>query len=88
MSMSIAKGQADDVKSDLCVAFDGKWQKWGRTSLRAVIINRDTGTVLGFESLNKYCHTCKIEKNHQKCQANHVSEIQWISRSRWCGKAV
>lgn len=77
-SMIVATREAiaeNDHDSDICVAFDGTWQKRGHTSLHGVITatSLDTGKVLDFECLSKYCPTCRNEKkNHTNCQANHV----------------
>ncbi|GFV30924.1 uncharacterized protein TNCV_4013581 [Trichonephila clavipes] len=52
-------------------AFDGSWQKRGHTSLNGVVsaTSLETGKVLDFECLSKYCFVCKnkINKVH-KCE--------------------
>lgn len=77
-SMNVATRQAviaNDHNSDITVAFDGTWQKRGHTSLNGVITatSLDSGKVLDFECLSKYCPTCKNgKKDHPNCMANHV----------------
>lgn len=47
------------------VTFDGSWQKRGHTSLFAVgvVIDAETGVVLDYECISKYCEQCtKKEK--------------------------
>lgn len=55
---------------DICVSYDGTWQKRGHTSLYGigVVIDILTGLVVDFEILSKYCHDCltanrDLEKN-------------------------
>lgn len=75
-SMDVATREAViENDNDICVAFDGTCQKRGHSSRHGVIVatSLDTGKVIDFESLSKYCPTCKSEtKVHENCQANHV----------------
>ncbi|GFS86834.1 uncharacterized protein NPIL_140901 [Nephila pilipes] len=50
---------------DITAAFDGSWQKRGHTSLNGVVSVTclETGKVLDFECLSKYCFKCKNRSN-------------------------
>ncbi|KAF8773537.1 hypothetical protein HNY73_016192 [Argiope bruennichi] len=63
----------DNVR-DISVALDGTWQKRGHSSMNGVITatSLDTGKVIDFECLSKYCFTCKnISSNCENCQKNY-----------------
>ncbi|GFT59315.1 uncharacterized protein TNCV_3892421 [Trichonephila clavipes] len=63
--------EMNNSNRDITVAFDGSWQNRGHTSLNGVIsvTSLETGKVLDFECLSKYCFVCKnkINKVH-KCE--------------------
>ncbi|GFT78761.1 uncharacterized protein TNCV_1805521 [Trichonephila clavipes] len=50
---------------DITAVFDGSWQKRGHTSLNGVVsaTSLETGKVLDFECLSKYCFVCKNKIN-------------------------
>ncbi|CAN7978553.1 unnamed protein product [Ixodes persulcatus] len=52
---------ADDLL-DICVSYDGTWQKRGHTSNFGVgaVIKVNTGLVLDFSVHSKYCHGCNL----------------------------
>ncbi|GFS86015.1 uncharacterized protein NPIL_351091 [Nephila pilipes] len=55
----------------ITAAIDGSWQKSGHTSLNGVVSTTclETGKVLGFECLSKYCFKCKNRSNKDhKCE--------------------
>lgn len=51
---------SDNDIIDICVSFDGTWQKRGHTSLYGIGIAIDimTGLVVDFEIMSKYCPEC------------------------------
>ncbi|GFS73953.1 uncharacterized protein NPIL_167381 [Nephila pilipes] len=58
---------------DITAAFDGSWQKRGHTSLNGVVSATclETGKVLDFECLSKYCFKCKNKNNKDHtCEKN------------------
>ncbi|GFU37254.1 uncharacterized protein NPIL_436341 [Nephila pilipes] len=58
---------------DITAAFDGSWQKRGHTSLNGVVSATclETGKVLDFECLSKYCFKCKNRNNKDHtCEKN------------------
>ncbi|GFT46683.1 uncharacterized protein NPIL_488331 [Nephila pilipes] len=58
---------------DITAAFDGSWQKRGLTSLNGVVSATclETGKVLDFECLSKYCFKCKnINNKDHTCEKN------------------
>ncbi|GBL72576.1 hypothetical protein AVEN_127844-1 [Araneus ventricosus] len=61
----------NDNSRDITVALDGTWQKRGHTSINGVITaaSLDTGKVIDFECLCRYCFTCRKKSNDCKdCQ--------------------
>ncbi|CAN8026270.1 unnamed protein product [Ixodes persulcatus] len=52
---------ADDLL-DICVSYDGTWQKRGHTSNFGfgAVIEVNTGLVLDFSVHSKYCHGCNL----------------------------
>ncbi|GBM87288.1 hypothetical protein AVEN_2185-1 [Araneus ventricosus] len=50
----------NEEEIDVCVSYDGTWQKQGHISLHGIgiIIDILTGLVIDFEVLNKYCQDC------------------------------
>ena len=50
----------DESLEDIAVSFDGTWAKRGHTSLFGVVfvLSVDTGEVLDYYVLSKYCKTC------------------------------
>ncbi|KAF8773538.1 hypothetical protein HNY73_016193 [Argiope bruennichi] len=63
----------DNVR-DISVTLDGTWQKRGHSSMNGVITatSLDTGNVIDFECLSKYCFTCKnISSNCENCKKNY-----------------
>lgn len=59
---------------DITVALDGTWQKRGHTSLNGVITatSLDTGKVIDFECLSKFCFVCKNQSSDcENCQKNY-----------------
>ncbi|GFX27789.1 uncharacterized protein TNCV_2614491 [Trichonephila clavipes] len=65
--------QMNNSNRDITAAFDGSWQKRGLTSLNGVVsaTSLETGKVLDFECLRKYCFVCKIKINKvHKCEKN------------------
>lgn len=64
------------------MSFDGTWAKRGHTSLFGVVyaISVDTGEVLDYEVLSKFCKTCKcygskkyeVFKSYVKGMAAHM----------------
>lgn len=73
------------LTADLAVSFDGTWSKRGYTANNGIgfVISADTGKVLDFSVLSKYCHQCKINdaklsnaefeawRTNHKCDQNH-----------------
>lgn len=53
---------------DIRVTFDGTWQKRGHTSLLAAgaVIDAETGLVIDYESISKYCEQCTKKENALK----------------------
>lgn len=62
-------GKTDLV--DIGVSFDGSWQKRGHVSLNgmAFVIDIETGLVLDFVVLSKYCHTCTLKASQSDTQS-------------------
>ncbi|GFX61561.1 uncharacterized protein TNCV_2745361 [Trichonephila clavipes] len=66
---------------DITAAFDGSWKKRGHTSLNGVVsaTSLETGKVLDFECLRKYCFVCKNKINKvRKCE-----KILKVSVEEW-----
>lgn len=64
-----------DRPTEISAAIDGTWQKRGYTSLNGVITltSFDTGKVLDYECLTRFCHVCKGEnKGPHECKINYV----------------
>ncbi|GBO38189.1 hypothetical protein AVEN_104490-1 [Araneus ventricosus] len=64
----------NDNSLDITGVLNGTCQKRGHTSINGVITatSLDTGKVLDFECLCKYCFTCKNKSNDCKdCQKNY-----------------
>ncbi|GFX25822.1 uncharacterized protein TNCV_2639661 [Trichonephila clavipes] len=60
---------ANDNNSNIAVAVDGTWHKRGYSSLNGVVCatSVENGKVIDFETLTKYCSSCKgKKKNHVK----------------------
>ena len=57
---------------DILVSCDGTWQKGGFTSLfgAVFIIAYETGKVVEYIVLSKYCVVLNIEKNRTSCRTN------------------
>ncbi|GFU67461.1 uncharacterized protein TNCV_1599431 [Trichonephila clavipes] len=66
---------------DITAAFDGSWQKRDHTSLNGVVsaISLETGKVLDFECLSKYCFVCKNKIN----KVNKCEKILKVSVKEW-----
>lgn len=79
---------ADEARrdsTDIAAAFDGTWQKRGHSSINGVmtVTSFDSGKVLDFECLSKFCNKCirkplstdeqllKEHKESRACQANY-----------------
>ncbi|GFW29572.1 uncharacterized protein TNCV_1549831 [Trichonephila clavipes] len=63
--------EMNNSNRDISAAFDGSWQKRGHTSLNGVVsaASLETGKVLDFECLSKYCFVCKSKINKvNKCE--------------------
>lgn len=65
------------VGRDITAAFDGSWQKRGHSSLNGVstTTSLETGKVIDFECLSKYCSTCSKPSSAGKphhCQKNYT----------------
>ncbi|KAK3893060.1 hypothetical protein Pcinc_003106 [Petrolisthes cinctipes] len=71
---------------DIDVSFDGSWHTRGHKSLleTGAIIDADTGLVLDYENLSKFCTKCNIknaelkkkkitEEQHEKWTTEHAS---------------
>ncbi|GFT21439.1 uncharacterized protein NPIL_441321, partial [Nephila pilipes] len=77
-SESMRNAVEDTVKNnnsnrDITAAFAGSWQKHGHTSLNGVISATclETGKVLDFKCLSKYCFKCKNRNNKDHmCEKN------------------
>lgn len=71
---------ANNGNKDIAVAVDGTWQKRGHTSLNGVITatSFDTGKVLDFECLTKYCACCSSKeiKNNPVRLEEHKKNVQ------------
>ncbi|GFU31892.1 uncharacterized protein NPIL_694341 [Nephila pilipes] len=73
---SMKNAVEDTVKNnnrDITAAFDGSWQKRGHTSLNGVVSATclETGKVLDFKCLSKYCFKCKNRNNKDHtCEKN------------------
>lgn len=52
----------EDSLLDVCVSYDGTWHKRGHTSNYGIgiVIEVQTGLVLDYVVLSKYCHTCAV----------------------------
>lgn len=61
---------------DVTVSFDGSWQKRGHTSLYgiAAVIEINTGLVLDYEVLSKYCHACSLKQDEYGPDTNEYRE--------------
>lgn len=78
----------NDCPLDITISYDGSWQKRGFTSLYGIgcIIEVETGLVVDYHVLSKYCQSCKFhakkwdvssqeyqnwyEQHRQECQKN------------------
>lgn len=70
---AVVENEESERPTDLTVAIDGTWQKRGYTSLNGVVTltSFDTGKVIDYECLTKFCHICKNVKNTpHDCKAN------------------
>ena len=58
------QGAGDDDIIDVTVTFDGTWAKRGFTSQFGIVLvlSWETGQVLDYEVLSKYCHECKLHE--------------------------
>lgn len=70
-------GKPCDENVDITVTCDGTWSTRGFTSQFGVVIvmSFETGRVLDFEVLSKYCHQCKLHSNDDKSSAAY---IKWL----------
>lgn len=57
--------EENDGKNEIAAAFDGTWQKQGHTSMNGVVTvtSFDTGKVMDFECLSKFCVGCVNKSN-------------------------
>lgn len=57
--------QNGDKVTDTAVTCDGTWQKRGHSSLHGVVtvLSSETGKVLDYEPLSRYCHACSNKKD-------------------------
>lgn len=62
---------------DVFACFDGSWQKRGHTSLNGVVTvtSFDTGKVLDFECLSKFCISCVNTTKVQKQTEHKESDL-------------
>ena len=73
---------------DLCnvtVSFDGSWHKRGHTSLYgiAAVIEVNTGLILDYTVLSKYCHMCSLKETEYK--GKETAEFQrWLPTHLCC----
>ncbi len=67
----------DDGIVDAAVSFDGTWAKRGFTSLTGVVfvISVDTGKVLDYHCLSKFCQKCSLKKS--KCKDDTKKFQDW-----------
>lgn len=87
---------------EIAAAFDGSWQKRGHTSLNGVITvtSFDTGKVLDYECLAKFCVGCvnksnsgnpeKLEAHKVKCSANYKGSsggMEVVGAKRLCARS-
>lgn len=75
-SMKSASEEAiaiNEDSRDICVAFDGTWQRRGHKSLNGVVsaTSFDSGKVLDIEVLSKYCLGCNKNTENHKCNRNY-----------------
>ncbi|GFX98700.1 uncharacterized protein TNCV_1502781 [Trichonephila clavipes] len=65
---------ANDNNSNIAVAVDGTWHKRGYSSLNGVVCatSVENGKVIDFETLTKYCSSCKVKKKPcENCAKNY-----------------
>lgn len=66
---------------DAAVSFDGTWAKRGFTSLTGIVfvISLDTGEVLDYHALSKFCQTCDLKtsrcKSDEEFQEWHIEHL-------------
>lgn len=62
----------EDGVYNISVIYDGSWQKRGHTSNLALgaIIEAETGCVIDYETLSKYCEMCTKKEHKLKMKKN------------------
>lgn len=95
--------EENEGQDEIAAAFDGTWQKRGHTSLNGVVTvtSFDTGKVIDFECLSKFCVACVNKKNvsnleqmrlHKlKCSANYTGSsggMEVVGAKRICSRSV
>lgn len=87
-SAMFVKENYDVPLDELCnvtVSFDGSWHKRGHTSLYgiAAVIEVNTGLILDYTVLSKYCHMCSIKETEFK--GKETPEFQrWFPTHECC----
>lgn len=67
------------------VSYDGSWQKRGHTSLIAVgaVVEAETGLVLDYETISKYCEKCTKKENAKKAKKITEKEYnEWYDKHK------
>ena len=70
-------GQPDPTQVlDVCVCYDGSWQKRGFKSKNGfgAVVELQTGLVLDYAVVSKYCHACKLKA--KKCGGMETAAFQ------------
>lgn len=70
---AVSENEESSTPNQIPAAIDGTWQKRGYTSLNGVITltSFDTGKVIDYECLTKFCHICKnVKKAAHECKSN------------------
>lgn len=67
-------------------AFDGTWQKRGHTSINGVafVIDLETGLILDYIRLSKYCHLCSMKASCSDTKSADYGE--WFKDHRDSGE--
>ena len=75
---------SDDEVIDVTVTFDGTWAKRGFTSQFGIVLvlSWETGQVLDYEVLSKYCHKCKLHEGLD--QSSDEYQDWWESHEAKC----
>lgn len=79
-------GVGPEVILNMAVTYDGTWQKRGFVSLNGAnfVIDIETGLVLDFIVLSKYCHACKLKESSLDKESTEF--VEWLAKHQESGE--